>query len=324
MEEKPTTEKFTKLRFAREQNLITREYYWTEIKDFLNDLYSFSITEPSGRVSIEISSRGMIVSIPTSKTHTSYVKMYLDPNDVRSVPFSVLADGFYEPIQSDILIELGKCSESFLDIGANMGFYSLALAAENQNLKVNSFEPQPAVFEWLEKNIALNQMSKRINALNNGLGNVEDHLTMYIPTFTGSGGGSFYNLHPDEGQAKTINVVVHRLDNLELGKFDLLKIDVEGFEFQVLQGAQTLVNQSKPTIMVELLRKWMRPFGTSPQNFLDKVKSMGYSCFAITKTGLMEIDSINDDTVETNFVFCHRSRKTHFDLCEKWVGSAHQ
>jgi hypothetical protein len=51
----------------------------------------------------------------------------LNPKDKRSVLFTVLSHGFYEPFLSDTLIELGKKSINFVDIAANAGFYFLAL-----------------------------------------------------------------------------------------------------------------------------------------------------------------------------------------------------
>ena len=73
--------------------------------------------------------------------------MVLNPKDKRSVPFTVLSHGFYEPFLSDTLIELGKKSKNFVDIAANAGFYFLALWKVNRKLYVHSFEPNPNAFK---------------------------------------------------------------------------------------------------------------------------------------------------------------------------------
>jgi FkbM family methyltransferase len=311
--------KYETLNKLRDKKAISREEHWEIIKKFLIELQSFSNVQKDRRISMNISKGEIVVKLPISASHNCHVLMYLDSTDVRSVPFSVLADGFYEPTQSDILIELGKLSRYFLDIGSNMGFYSLALASENHELKIKSFEPQPSIFNRLKANIELNQMMERVEAFNIALGTEDGSLTMYIPAFTGSGGGSFQNLHPDEGEARTIRVNVKRLDDIEIGEVDLMKMDVEGFEYHVLEGALSLIEKSKPTVMVGLLRKWMKPFGTSPQGFLKKMVEHGYSCFAISESGLIEIDFINEETIETNFIFSHSVHPAHLNLCKTMV-----
>jgi FkbM family methyltransferase len=245
--------------------------------------------------------------------------MFLDYQDIRSVPFSVLSDGFYEPFQSDILVELGKNSTHFLDIGANMGFYSLALLAENPTLTVESLEPQPKVFANLSKNIYLNNFSNRIEIHNIAFGDAKGEQTMFIPRFTGTGGASFKNLHDDEGEATKIKVPVTTLDEFVKTQPDLIKIDVEGCELGVILGAQKIIKLSKPTIMAELLRKWMEPFGHTPQMFIDRMSYHNYICYAISANKLTEIHKIDEDTVETNFIFVHDSNYEHRIILDQYV-----
>jgi FkbM family methyltransferase len=310
---------FKDLHHSRATGKLSRESYWTVIKEHLETLANFASLQNLFGNKIIIQDGQLLVNMKATQTHDARVLMMLDETDVRSVPFSVLADGYYEPFQSDILLELGKKSEKFLDIGANMGFYSLALATENSSLSVISFEPQPDVHLKLNKNIELNGLQSRIKVFNMGLGHQEDELTMYIPKFTGTGGASFKNLHEEEGEAGEIKVPVVTLDALEIDLIDLIKIDVEGFELNVLSGAIDLISDCKPSIMAELLRKWMKPFGHSPQMFLDKMVSQDYRCFAISDSKLIEIIQIGEETIETNFIFVHRDRDEHLDIVQKYV-----
>lgn len=289
------------------------------MKDLLESLSDFASLQKLFGNQLLIQDGQLLVDIKATQTHSSRVLMMLDETDVRSVPFSVLADGYYEPFQSDILLELGKNSERFLDIGANMGFYSLALAIENPNLSVISFEPQPDVYQIMIENIELNGLQERIKLFNMGLGHQVEELTMYIPSFTGTGGASFRNLHEDEGEAREIKIPVEPLDAIETNLVDLIKIDVEGFELNVISGAYGLITQHRPTIMAELLRKWMKPFGHSPQMFLDKLESLNYRCFAINAGHLVEIEQIGDETAETNFIFVHQDRNNHLDIVREYV-----
>lgn len=293
---------------------ITREEYWSKFKDFLGAYSGFIQLQNSFGNTVTIVKDEMIVNLKCTETHETRISMKLDPNDVRSVPFSVLADGYYEPYQSDLLVSLGKISAHFLDVGSNMGFYSLALASENLSLKVDAFEPQPLVFSMLQGNVELNQLRERVRIHNVGLGKDVGILKMYVPKFTGSGGASFQNLHEDEGEATEIEVGVAVLDQTISTTIDLIKIDVEGFELNVLQGAESLISEMKPTVVVELLRKWMKPFGHTPQMFLEEMSKNGYLCFAIGERELVPTVEIDESTSQTNFIFVHPERLAHIDL----------
>ena len=303
----------------RKKGKLNREEYWSEIEKFLIELENFALNQKDFGTTIHISGGEITVNLKATSTHDCRLNMILDPTDIRSVPFSVLADSFYETFQSDILLELGTMSRFFLDIGANMGFYSIALALENPKLAVQSYEPQPSVHAKLEKNIEINGLSERIQTNNLGLGRVSDTLTMFIPKFTGSGGASFMDLHEDEGEATHLSVPVKVLDEIYKGEVDLIKIDVEGNELNVLLGAQEIIKRESPTIVAELLRKWMKPFGHTPQMFVDNLRSHGYLCFAIGSKTLLEIEEINELTVETNFIFIHRHKEDHLQTIRKHI-----
>ncbi len=121
------------------------------------------------------------------------------------------------------------------------------------------------------------------------------------------------DLHPEEGSAQRYTVETITLDELtaDFQSLDFIKIDVEGNELSVLQGASGLISRHQPTIVVELLRKWMLPFGSHPQDVLRLMGSGGYSCLGITPTGLVPVNLINDETKWTNFVFVHPDRRSH-------------
>ena len=91
----------------------------------------------------------------------------------------------------------------------------------------------------------------------------------------------------------------------------MIKIDVEGFELNVLKGAQKIIKSSHPTIMAELLRKWMKPFGHSPQMALELLTEQGYRCFAINADSVSEITEVNEETRQTNFIFVHDENEKH-------------
>jgi len=301
------------LRSSRLNGLVTRESYWIEIQKQLRLLEPITQICEKSQISLIFREGKIIVQI--SLLEMMNIEMYLDVEDIRSVPFSVIADGKYEPLLSDLILGLAAQSKYFLDIGANVGYYSISAAKINSQLKIKSFEPNPMIVEKFKRNIDLNQLSSQIEIFECGLGSENSDLTqMFIPQFTGSGGGSLKNLHPEEGKPDTLSIKVRILDellNMDSATVDLMKIDVEGFEKYVLEGGMGTIRNYLPTIVIELLRKWMLPFNTSPQDVLQSLKLFGYRCYAIQKLKLLEIDEIDDMTEATNFIFVHPLREIH-------------
>jgi hypothetical protein len=100
------------------------------------------------------------------------------------------------------------------------------------------------------------------------------------------------------------------LDNLEKdirSQVDFIKVDIEGAEFEFLKGSLNTISDSKPVIISELLRKWMLPFGSQPQDFVTTLLEMGYVCFEIEDLGIKRTTNINELTISNNFVFVHKN-----------------
>ena len=122
---------------------------------------------------------------------------------------------------------------TFIDIGANIGYYSL-MAAKFGATQVVAFEPNEVVRARFEFNCRQNNFSNIIDIIPSALGEKNGQATMMIPT-NDLGGSS---LVPNKVLGKAVSVTVQRLDDVLREKniegVDALKIDVEGFEYEVL------------------------------------------------------------------------------------------
>ena len=178
------------------------------------------------------------------------------------------------------------------------------------------FEPNPNCFRQLQRNMEINASyisMQQIMVNNFALGEREESgMKFFVPRFTGTGGGSFKNLHAEEGIASEIIVNSSTLDLFASSSLsvDLIKIDVEGSELSVIKGGLETIQRDRPTIFIELLRKWMAPFGHHPQDVLDLLFIEGYECYGIGKNNLRKIEFIDENTEETNYIFCHPHRKS--------------
>lgn len=152
--------------------------------------------------------------------------------------------------ESDLLINIAQTMPAgvFLDVGANIGCVGLRLAKALPDWQIQCFEPQLAVYTALCANIVINKLDN-VRAFPWIVGNAAELVSFPQPTadqsvnFGAVGAGSaFQNKLP---------AVSMRLDDLNLENVRIIKVDVEGFELQVLQGAQHLTESSSPVWLVE-------------------------------------------------------------------------
>jgi hypothetical protein len=93
-----------------------------------------------------------------------------------------------------------------------------------------------------------------------------------------------------------------------------MKIDVEGAELSVIRGGIDSITVSRPTIFIELLRKWMKPFNSSPQDVSRLLEELGYLVFEVADECLREVGRVSEETSATNFIFVHESRPGHLSI----------
>lgn len=154
--------------------------------------------------------------------------------------------GLMEFNDMGFLLHFLRSSDTFLDVGANVGVFSILASAEVGASAV-SIEPIPKTYKILNKNISVNNLQNKVVTLNIGLGSEKGSLN-----FTESL-DALNHVVFDSGK-DTVNVQVDRLDDLPLKATPvLIKIDVEGYESDVLNGGEDLLNRNAlKAIIIEL------------------------------------------------------------------------
>lgn len=155
--------------------------------------------------------------------------------------------GLHEFSDMGFLLHLLRADDLFVDVGANIGGYTV-LASADREANTIAIEPGPSAFSRLIANIRINGIEDRVHALDVALG-----ATPGVVNFTSSLDTTNHVVIERENTA-TVSVNMDTLDNV-LGNQSpvLLKIDVEGFETEVLKGArQTLQNKGLKAIIIEL------------------------------------------------------------------------
>jgi FkbM family methyltransferase len=249
------------------------------------------------------------------------VKMVWDPNDIGTAPSVMVANGHYETVESHALFKAAEGAQTIFDIGANVGYYSLhwvsRLAPEG---KIHAFEPVPATYSWLLRNIAANHFERRICANNFALGSEITGGKIFFPLESGAGAASTKSLHPEE-KTIDIDILISTIDRYfqaaNLKRFDLLKADVEGAELFVIKGGIKTIAALKPLIFLELLRKWSKPFGYHPNDVIALLGQLGYRCFTFEGDHLIPFTEMTEETMQTNFFFAH-------PVChQQWLADNH-
>lgn len=95
---------------------------------------------------------------------------------------------------------------------------------------------------------------------------------------------------------------------------DLVKCDVEGAELHVFEGGVSTFAKDRPVIFTEMLRKWCSKFHYHPNAIISLLKGIGYQCYAINASGLVECPEVTDQTAETNFLFLHAEKESHLEI----------
>lgn len=155
--------------------------------------------------------------------------------------------GLHEFNDMGFLLHFLRSTDTFFDIGANVGSYTL-LASGVCKSKTIAFEPIPATYQILSKNIGLNKLNSTAHAENKGVSSKNGVLT-----FTATNDTTNHVIANSVTVLEAIAVPVVTLNDYISNQPSLMKIDVEGFETEVLNGAdQILSNSILKAIIIEL------------------------------------------------------------------------
>jgi FkbM family methyltransferase len=284
----------------------------------VSTLQDLTNSGPRRRICIE----GHAITVQLLESGSTY---HWNLSDPRTAVACLVAIGEYEPIETKILQILGKDCRLILDIGANVGYYTVELSKFlAPGGKLLSFEPVEESYLQLEKNIAINQIQNFVQTFQLGLSDADREIDIFLPQVSGSSAASLRNLHPEE-EYKTQKIKTTTLDQisgtLRIEHCDLVKIDVEGGELQVIQGGIGTIKKFKPIIFAELLRKWSAAFSYSPNHVLVVLQNLGYKCWGVSEV-LREIKLFDENDQETNFLFVHESASD--EIMEKLIAEGIQ
>ncbi len=185
-----------------------------------------------------------------------------------------------------------------LDIGANIGIQSLRMAQETtQTGKVIAFEPVNSLRERLEKNLALNRTTQ-VEVLPYALSDFSGTSTMNInPQDSNQGTAALSENGNTEIQVRKGDDL---LKEMNIERLDFIKIDVEGFEYQVLTGLKESIKRFRPSIVFEYDDNYCKKRGKKSYiDFYTFFSELNYTLFGINEIGGKTLHK-NSQNIESN------------------------
>ncbi len=204
--------------------------------------------------------RSAFFSKATSFKDTPYGFKLKGTNSIHHVR---MQDGKFETEEVEIFQEIFKKSDVFVDVGANIGFYSCL--ARNLHLHVIAIEPLQKNLKYLFENLKMNNWSD-VEVFPVGLAECPNIATLYGGSSTGA---SLIGSWAGASKIFKNSIALSSLDNLISRRFEgkniFIKIDVEGTEYQVLLGSQKVMSMHpKPIWIIEICFDEYHPQGANP------------------------------------------------------------
>ena len=181
-----------------------------------------------------------------------------------------------------------SCHGSFIDVGANLGYWTrfvLSCSAKSPATipTITAFEPSESTFAFLRSNIerVKSGAGPEIRLESQALGDQE--ATVYLCASNDDPGSTFVGVRGDAAvQQITLDTYVQAHAIQHIG---LIKIDVEGYEYDVLSGSRATVSSMRPTIICELINAYLQRNGHAPSEVINLMLAVGYKAFYICPNG---------------------------------------
>ncbi len=213
--------------------------------------------------------------------------------------FRVAHDGDYEPRLSELLRQIVEPGDTCLDVGANFGWYTtlfgLLVGPEGT---VVSFEPGDNVRATLLENVALNDYDDRVVVHPACVGAAAGFVELEQPA-VGGHGLSHVRTGSDTGVVTSRNIPVMTIDDVVGGLEKspaVMKVDVEGFEGDVLEGAtELLAGNDAPIVQIEVNAEALERYGRSIDSVIGILEQAGYTMWGVADDGTLRVpDGEND------------------------------
>ena len=205
----------------------------------------------------------------------------------RCVCWFVRLTGHWDSNETRVLNKIVQKGFNVIEVGANFGVHTLRMAElVGEKGKIFAFEANPHVSKYLKESVALNQLDGIITVFDKAAGDTPGKAFLDFG-IKNIGGGHIVS---SASNGSVATEIVRLDDAVQESHIDLLKIDAEGFELKILQGATTIIDQNIDHIilMLEFSQSLLKNQGTDPKALLQFLKDKGFSLWRVGKKNLNE------------------------------------
>jgi len=275
------------------------------LTDIVNDIKSLLEANPGIR-SLYIGDYTALVRLKFGR------RLYVDSRDI-GVAQHIMVTGVWEQHYTNLVKRIVKPGDTFVDVGANFGYYSvLGGAFVGSHGKVFSFEPSPRPFQLLKMSMKANGFLKQ-NGTNIYEFGVSDHIGEASFNYKDGdfGGGSLF-IPSARLEKETFTEVTIKLSTLDImlkdvEKIDFIKIDAEGSEVSVIKGMEDLINRSpEMKILIEFYPRFIEKH-MNVDSFANYLHDFGFNFYLVDKSNLKAIT--HDQLKELNNCYLLLSKK---------------
>ena len=208
----------------------------------------------------------------------------------------------------ELIIDLIKPETDSIDIGVYRGVHSYEMSKYSKI--VHSFEPNPVIYKDLKKTLPL--IINNLKIYNYALSDINATKILRIPIRNTNVNKINYEEFYEMGKAtiheenkfenyENFEVKCKKLDEFEFDNLiSFIKIDVEGHEISVLNGAKNIIKKFKPNLLIEIEERHSKKNVNETINF---VCSFGYNSFVLKENKLINTNSVNNLIDHNNFIF---------------------
>lgn len=217
------------------------------------------------------------------------LRVYVYPRN--EISRAVFLTGYYEPNEFYMLNTILKPGMTFLDVGANMGLYTLFAARKvTERGVVLAIEPSSREFQRLKKNVEANSL-RNVRLLQVAVANWQSEADLLIAMQERSGHNTLGTFGYNTQLESKEHVQVERLDDVirreGLTRLDVVKMDIEGAELLALQGAAQTLTRFRPIVLLELSDRSLQHQGCNSGQVWEFLSQRAYRIYAFDKdTGL--------------------------------------
>jgi len=216
-------------------------------------------------------------NVPTKKEIVSVngYQMKIIPKD-QGISKEVLVFKTHEPLTTSLVNREIKSGMICIEVGSNIGYYALLESKlVGNNGIVIAIEPSPLNFEYLKYNLSLNNASN-VRPFNVAIGDLDTQVNFLISDL--SNWCKIIDITPSNSNGNVITVPLVKLDTFvsqnSLPSIDLIRMDIEGYEYNAYNGMVNTIERFKPDLLIEVHVTTMGLEKTGL--FLNKLKSDGY------------------------------------------------